>query len=106
MTFTGNRVVQAPAGRFCRKVVALLALALLPCGMTAAPAAAPITPLVPRAAHSDPAGALVIVGGGGLPDSIRDRFLELAGGKNARLVVIPTASASADGPDAAQGLDV
>jgi cyanophycinase len=38
-------------------------------------------------------GALVIVGGGGLPAPIRDCFLELAGGKLARLVVIPTASA-------------
>ena len=38
------------------------------------------------------AGSLVIVGGGFIPDSIRLRFLELAGGKNARLVVIPTAS--------------
>lgn len=38
------------------------------------------------------AGTLVIVGGGDLPDSIRDQFLKLAGGKAARLVVIPTAS--------------
>jgi cyanophycinase len=37
-------------------------------------------------------GSLVIVGGGSLPDSIRLRFLDLAGGKKARLVVIPTAS--------------
>ena len=39
-------------------------------------------------------GYLVIVGGGGLPDAVRDRFLELAGGKKGkgRLVVIPTAS--------------
>jgi cyanophycinase len=97
MTFTGNRVVQALAGPFCRKVfAAVLAGALLPWGMRAAPAAAPITPLVPRAAHADPAGALVIVGGGGLPDSVRDRFLELAGGRKARLVIIPTASFNAD----------
>jgi cyanophycinase len=40
-------------------------------------------------------GALVIVGGGLLPEAVRDRFLELAGGKKARLVVIPTASARA-----------
>ncbi|MBS0263557.1 MAG: cyanophycinase [Planctomycetes bacterium] len=38
------------------------------------------------------AGALVLCGGGRLPDSVRDKFLELAGGKNARLVIIPTAS--------------
>jgi cyanophycinase len=31
-----------------------------------------------------------------LPDTIRERFLELAGGKKARLVVIPTASARPD----------
>jgi len=37
-------------------------------------------------------GALVICGGGRLPDAVRDKFIELAGGKEARLVVIPTAS--------------
>lgn len=43
----------------------------------------------------DPAGikgALVICGGGKLPDAVRDKFVELAGGKKARLVIIPTAS--------------
>jgi cyanophycinase len=45
-----------------------------------------------RANNNDIAGALVIVGGGGFPDDIRKRFLELAGGKNGRLVVVPTAS--------------
>jgi cyanophycinase len=98
MTFTGNRVVQTLSRRFRRKVVAVLAGALLPWGMTAAPAADPIAPLVPWAAHADLAGALVIVGGGGLPDPIRDRFLELAGGRKARLVIIPTASFKADYP--------
>src|SRR5262245_40932543 len=37
-------------------------------------------------------GALVICGGGILPDSIRDKFIDLAGGKRARLVIIPTGS--------------
>ena len=41
-------------------------------------------------------GALVIVGGGGMPDVVRDRFVALAGGKAARIVVIPTASEAAD----------
>jgi cyanophycinase len=50
----------------------------------------------PHAASSD--GTLFLVGGGKLPDSVRRRFLELAGGKKARLVVIPSASAR---PDAA-----
>jgi cyanophycinase len=49
-----------------------------------------------RARSSDVSGSLVIVGGGELPDSVRNRFLELAGGKQARLVIIPTASEEAD----------
>jgi cyanophycinase len=51
----------------------------------------------------DPAGipgSLVIVGGGSLPESVREKFLELAGGKEARIVVIPTASDAADTGDA------
>lgn len=36
-------------------------------------------------------GSLVIVGGGTVPDRVRDQFVELAGGRNARIVVIPTA---------------
>ena len=48
------------------------------------------------------AGALVIVGGGKLPDGVRDEFFKLAGGAaKARIVVIPTASADADKPDQA-----
>jgi cyanophycinase len=43
-------------------------------------------------------GALVLVGGGNLPDAVRRRFLELAGGKKARLVLIPSASAQPDAP--------
>jgi cyanophycinase len=66
--------------------------------MTAAQAADPVAPFAHRTGHADRAGALVIVGGGGLPDPIRDRFLELAGGKKARLVIIPTASYKADHP--------
>jgi len=40
-------------------------------------------------------GSLVILGGGALPDTVRDQFLDLAGGKKAKLVVIPTASVNA-----------
>jgi cyanophycinase len=42
------------------------------------------------------AGSLVIVGGGKVPDVIWQRFMKLAGGKNAHIVVIPTASKEAD----------
>jgi cyanophycinase len=45
-----------------------------------------------RPVAKEAAGSLVIVGGGLLPESIRERFLELAGGTKGRLVVIPTAS--------------
>src|SRR5579863_1566838 len=37
-------------------------------------------------------GSLVLCGGGKLPDVVRDKFIELAGGEKARLVIIPTAS--------------
>ena len=49
-------------------------------------------------------GALVICGGGRLPVAVRRRFLELAGGKQAQLVVVPTASATADSSDPARFL--
>ena len=52
-----------------------------------------------RPAWIDPAGiqgALVICGGGELPEAITKRFLELAGGDEARIVLIPTASGQAD----------
>ena len=37
-------------------------------------------------------GTLVIVGGGGMPESVRKHFVELAGGKKARIAVLPQAS--------------
>ncbi len=51
-------------------------------------AAAPfpaVEPAVPRVAS----GALVIVGGGGLPEGLLQRFIELAGGPDAPLVYVP-----------------
>ncbi len=41
-----------------------------------------------------PGGALVIVGGGSIPDAVRSRFLELAGGPKARIVLIPAGTVS------------
>jgi cyanophycinase len=41
-------------------------------------------------------GSLVIVGGGGLPKPIAEKFIELAGGPEAPIVVLPTA---VDAPD-------
>jgi len=43
-------------------------------------------------AEEPPAGSLIVVGGGGLPEQVLSRFLELAGQSEARVVVIPTAS--------------
>lgn len=52
--------------------------------------AATLTP--PALAQSGPArGSLVIVGGGRVGDEIYDRFIDLAGGVDAPIVVIPTA---------------
>ncbi len=38
-----------------------------------------------------PKGSLVIVGGGGMPADVTKKFIELAGGPDARIVVLPTA---------------
>ena len=51
-------------------------------------------------------GALVICGGGILPESVRDRFFALAGRDQARIVVIPTASPTADNPRILKALDI
>ncbi len=51
-----------------------------------------IDPGIPQ--HGAPiveSGALVIVGGGAMPDDVVERFIELAGGSSARIVVLPTA---------------
>lgn len=82
-----------PAARIGRPFAASLAVCLtvLPALADGGPNTEP-----PRAKSDDTAGALVIVGGGGFPDDIRDCFLQLAGGKNGKLVVIPTASERAD----------
>jgi cyanophycinase len=44
-------------------------------------------------------GTLFICGGGVLPPAIIDKFFELGGGKNARVVVITTASITAGSPE-------
>src|SRR5262249_33953755 len=82
-----------PAGVVLRRPPAVLLagifLGLMPTVVLAEPN---ISTPSPRPVEKENPGSLVIVGGGPLPDTIRDRFLELAGGKKGRLVVIPTAS--------------
>jgi cyanophycinase len=109
------RVAEVIVPRICRNKIAFLtgrlvlpvarvrrpfAAALAAVCVTVVPALAggepKATEAAPRAASNTLTGALVIVGGGGFPDDIRDRFLKLAGGKQGKLVVIPTASEKAD----------
>ncbi len=47
-------------------------------------------------------GALLIAGGGGIPVAVLDRYFELAGGEQARIVIITTASQLAGTPEAEQ----
>ena len=53
--------------------------------------------LVGQPATLGPAkGSLIIVGGGGMPKVIFDRFFQAAGGRDAKLVVVPTAGSGAE----------
>jgi cyanophycinase len=79
-------------------------VATLVANLTILAIASPPEPVV-LARQSPRGGALVICGGGGMPEPVRDRFLELAGGRRARIVVIPTAHQLADGPNAAAVLE-
>ena len=87
--------------RFIQKslmVVALLSLHALP-ALPALPSlqAAPVV-------VGPPSGALVIVGGGKVGADILTRMFDLAGGRHAPLVVIPTASGADDYPADWSGL--
>ena len=71
---------------------------------------APLYPQGPPSSVSDPVvgptrGSLVVAGGGDLGPEIWDRFVSLAGGEQARIVVIPTAAPDEDLPDDWKGLD-
>src|SRR5436189_6246825 len=76
----------------CRPVLGLFSVVALVLGLPA---------LLPgdEVPYLDPAGVkgpLVIAGGGELPAPILERFVKLAGGKEALLVIIPTAGEQAD----------
>lgn len=70
--------------------------AMLCLAISLAPSLARADSPAPRIDASGIRGALVICGGGSLPDSIANEFVRLAGGEKARLVVVPTASSRAD----------
>jgi cyanophycinase len=80
------------ATKFVVQFHAVLCLLLLT-GQLAAQAK---LPALPEKAARPIAGKLVICGGGAMPDPVRDAFVKLAGGEKARLVIIPTASETAD----------
>lgn len=56
----------------------------------------PPRPAAAVAVAANPGGTLLLVGGGSIPDPVRRRFIELAGGPAARVLVIP---AAADGDE-------
>lgn len=59
-----------------------------------------LSTLVQLQPASPVAGSLLIVGGGPIPNSVIDKFFELAGGEKAKIVVVTTASSLAGTPDA------
>lgn len=60
------------------------------------PPESPPPPVVAR-------GALVVVGGGRLPEEVTERFIELAGGPQSLIVVLPTANPDPLGPEPPDG---
>ena len=52
-----------------------------------------------RVAADEPRGHLVLNGGGAKPDVVMEKFVELAGGPDALIVVFPTASGEPDTGD-------
>ncbi len=55
-----------------------------------------VLPIAAGAAKPAPVGDLVLIGGGEKPVAVMKMFVELAGGPEASIVIIPTASAEAD----------
>jgi cyanophycinase len=96
--------VQAMSPVVCRRAlpgVLLVLLIALVAGLPGAGKEPPVERLRPVGID----GALVICGGGKVPDAALKRFVELAGGEKAKLVLIPTASESADKEDAQKLVD-
>lgn len=48
-------------------------------------------------------GSLVIVGGGGMPKTVVEKFIELAGGEDAPIVVLPTANPPSESDESGAG---
>ena len=86
--------------------VALIAVTALGAGGCGARPVAPSTgvgPAITPAPTGSVAGSLMIVGGGPRPAAVMRRFVELAGGSRARVLIMPMATESAEesGPEVA-----
>ena len=82
-----------------RSSLLVLVLIRVLCGLTICDAIAAQATAVTPPTKIDPRGVrgtCVLGGGGKLPTAIYERFLELAGGKQARVLIVPTASKRAD----------
>jgi cyanophycinase len=92
-----------------RRPVAVLLLALsglvAACAGQAPAAAAPSASAAPSTRVGPPAGALVVAGGGALDTALLGRFIALAGGPDAPIVVIPTAGEDSTYPADWRGLN-
>ena len=74
--------------------------------LAASVACAPQPSAAPAPAAERPRGTLFIVGGGPTPDDVTRRFVALAGGPAARIVVFPMASAvESTGPEKVEQLE-
>src|SRR4051812_4987294 len=85
-----------PSGGLHRLICLLIALGGFGFGAGLVVGLPQVSAAEPSTRPADPAerrmkGSLVICGGGRLPGSVLDCFLELAGGPQARIVLIPTA---------------
>ena len=92
--------------RLCLRFVAL-AGAVMVAAAGCAPRQSPATPegglAITPVRPADVGGSLLIVGGGPRPPAVMRRFIELAGGANARILIMPMATESAEksGPEVA-----
>src|SRR6266545_4834171 len=82
----------------CARIAAMRHLILAALLCVPAPPAYPAPPASGPVVKGPDHGALVIVGGGKVGNEILTRMFDLAGGKDAPLVVIPTASGADDYP--------
>lgn len=99
---SARRLPAAPRASLLR-LLTLLALAPVACAL---PGSAPGShPGAEPPVVGPASGSLVVAGGGELGFEIWSRFVELAGGRNARIVVIPTAGADDEYGEDWSGLD-